>query len=243
MNNQELRNTLKSLYKQELGHTSQAKSIACPYPEGFSGRCRLSEFLAHALNCEACAHAIQGQEDALRKAPGSEGRVSNPVGTPAAPPWFLPAYTSGEVARICNVSLRQLQWWDRHDIVPAHHDGYQRWYYPEEVIEIGIISELRHKGFSLQQVRRVLRYLQQDTGKRLSQVYETTSELHLLTDGKTIYLEDAPNRIIDLLKSARQPMFLVCITDQLRRLTPPAIPPKSERTMARRTHAAGTRPR
>jgi hypothetical protein len=27
-------------------------------------------------------------------------------------------------------------------------------------------------------------------------------------DGKSIYLEDAPERIIDLLKDARQPMFL-----------------------------------
>ena len=42
--------------------------------------------------------------------------------------------------------------------------------------------------------------------------------MHLLTDGKTIYLEEAPDRIIDLLKNARQPMFLVCVTDQVRRL-------------------------
>ena len=44
------------------------------------------------------------------------------------------------------------------------------------------------------------------------------SELHLLTDGKSIYLEDKESRIIDLLKNARQPMFLVCVTDQARRL-------------------------
>jgi hypothetical protein len=31
-------------------------------------------------------------------------------------------------------------------------------------------------------------------------------------------LEEAPNRIIDLLKNGRQPMFLVCVTDQARRL-------------------------
>jgi len=40
----------------------------------------------------------------------------------------------------------------------------------------------------------------------------------LLTDGKSIYLEDAPNRIIDLLKNARQPMFLVCVSDQVKRM-------------------------
>jgi hypothetical protein len=32
-----------------------------------------------------------------------------------------------------------------------------------------------------------------------------------------VYLEDQPERIIDVMKAARQPMFLVCVTDQLRR--------------------------
>jgi hypothetical protein len=43
--------------------------------------------------------------------------------------------------------------------------------------------------------------------------------VHLLTDGKTVYMEDAPGRVIDILKNARQPMFLVCVTDQMKRLT------------------------
>ena len=56
------------------------------------------------------------------------------------------------------------------------------------------------------------------------------SEVHLLTDGKSIYLEESPERIIDLLKNARQPMFLVCVTDQVRRFTatPLRKPAKSE---------------
>jgi hypothetical protein len=43
--------------------------------------------------------------------------------------------------------------------------------------------------------------------------------LHLVTDGKSIYLEDQHDRIIDILKNARQPMFLVCVSDQARRLS------------------------
>ncbi len=45
------------------------------------------------------------------------------------------------------------------------------------------------------------------------------SDLHLVTDGKSIYLEDKNDRIIDILKNARQPMFLVCVSDQARRLS------------------------
>jgi DNA-binding transcriptional MerR regulator len=128
-------------------------------------------------------------------------------------------YNSTEVARICGVSLRQLQWWDERNVVSPRQDGHKRIYAPEEVVEISVIAELRRKGFSLQKIRRVLRFLQKDMGKRLSEALGASSEIHLLTDGKSIYLEEAPNRIINLLKNARQPMFLVCVTDQVKRLT------------------------
>jgi len=127
-------------------------------------------------------------------------------------------FNSTEVARICGVSLRQLQWWDERNVVSPKQDGHKRVYMPQEVVEISVIAELRRKGFSLQKIRRVLRFLQKDMGKRLSEALESSSEIHLLTDGKSIYLEEAPNRIIDLLKNARQPMFLVCVTDQVKRL-------------------------
>src|SRR5438309_5151094 len=128
-------------------------------------------------------------------------------------------FNSTEVARICGVSLRQLQWWDERNVVSPRQDGHKRIYMPEEVVEISVIAELRRKGFSLQKVRRVLRFLQKDMGKRLSEALASSADVHLLTDGKSIYLEEAPSRIIDLLKNARQPMFLVCVTDQVRRLT------------------------
>jgi len=127
-------------------------------------------------------------------------------------------YNSSEVARICGVSLRQLQWWDERSVVSPRQDGHKRIYMPEEVVEISVIAELRRKGFSLQKIRRVLRFLQKDMGKRLSEALSATSDVHLLTDGKSIYLEEAPNRILDLLKNARQPMFLVSVTDQVKRL-------------------------
>lgn len=127
-------------------------------------------------------------------------------------------YSSSEVATVADVSLRQLQWWDERKVVSPRHEGHRRVYYPAEVIEITVIAELRRKGFSLQKIRRVLRFLQREMGKRLADVMESNSNLHLVTDGKSIYLEDQHERIIDIIKNARQPMFLVCVTDQARRL-------------------------
>src|SRR3954454_11936594 len=139
-----------------------------------------------------------------------------------------PAFNSTDVAKIAQVSLRQLQWWDERKVVSPRHEGHKRVYLPEEVIEITVIAELRRKGFSLQKIRRVLRFLQREMGRKLADVFSSESHLHLLTDGKSIYLEDQQERIIDLLKNARQPMFLVCVTDQVKRLDD--IPKKPNRS-------------
>jgi len=160
-----------------------------------------------------------------------KGRKPRPASSPEAK-----GFNSTDVARNCGVSLRQLQWWDERNVVSPRQDGHKRIYMLEEVVEISVIAELRRKGFSLQKIRRVLRFLQKDMGKRLSDAIAASADVHLLTDGKSIYLEEAPNRIIDLLKNAKQPMFLVCVTDQVKRLGAMAErkPAKSETGVAAR---------
>lgn len=150
------------------------------------------------------------------------------------------SFTSADASRIAGVSLRQLQWWDEKKVVSPRHEGHKRVYSPEEVVEVTVIAELRRKGFSLQKIRRVLRFLQKEMDRRLSDVMSAASELHLVTDGKSIYLEDQNDRIIDIMKNARQPMFLVCVTDQVRRLSEPAKKPaKTEGGVAVRRARVG----
>src|SRR5205085_9310226 len=112
-----------------------------------------------------------------------KGRKPRPASSPEAV-----GYNSADVALICGVSLRQLQWWDERNVVSPRQDGHKRIYMTEEVVEISVIAELRRKGFSLQKIRRVLRFLQKDMGKRLSDALAASSDVHLLTDGKSIYL-------------------------------------------------------
>ena len=162
-------------------------------------------------------------------------RKSRPAPLPATG-----VYSSNEVARISGVSLRQLQWWDERNVVSPRHDGHKRVYLPGEVVEVTVIAELRRKGFSLQKIRRVLRYLQREMEKRFSDALNHDSDVHLLTDGKSIYLEDSSDRVIDILKNARQAMFLVCVSDQARRLDlPPRKPARSETAGAARKARAG----
>ena len=128
-------------------------------------------------------------------------------------------FTSHDVTRITGVTLRQLQWWDEQGVVsPAQH-GHRRLYQVHEVIEVSLITELRRKGISLQKIRRVLKFLQKELGKGLFESVRNGHEVHLLTDGKNLYLEDDHRRIVDILNDANQPMISVCVSDQIRRFS------------------------
>ena len=132
-------------------------------------------------------------------------------------------FTSKQVVAFTGISPRQLQWWDEQGIVSPQRQGRQRLYSLDDLAEVSIIWELRRKGFSLQRVRKVLRFLQREFGRRLVQTIHAEkqssgSDVHLLTDGTRIYVETSPQHVIDILKDSRQPIFTVCLTDAVRRI-------------------------
>jgi DNA-binding transcriptional MerR regulator len=122
------------------------------------------------------------------------------------------------VIRLTGITARQLQWWDERGIVVPAREGHRRLYSMEDLAEVAVICELRRKGFSLQRVRKVMRFLQREFSKRLAETVSGVSEYHLLTDGKTLYLETSPKQIIDILKNSRQPILDVCLTDTIRQV-------------------------
>jgi len=101
--------------------------------------------------------------------------------------------------------------------VPAR-EGHMRVYSLDDLAEVAVICELRERGFSLQKIRRVIRFLQKELGKRLMETVRAASEYHLLTDGRHIFLEDSAQGVVDLLKNARQPMLTICLSDTLERI-------------------------
>ena len=127
-------------------------------------------------------------------------------------------FTSREVVSLTGITPRQLQWWDERHIVVPSREGHRRLYSMEDLAEVAVICELRRRGFSLQRVRKVMRFLQREFGKRLAETVSGASEYHLLTDGKTLYLETSPRQIVDILKNARQPMLTVCLSDTVRQV-------------------------
>jgi DNA-binding transcriptional MerR regulator len=127
-------------------------------------------------------------------------------------------FTSRDVVELTGITPRQLQWWDERGIVVPTREGHRRLYSFEDLSEVAVICQLRRKGFSLQRVRKVIRFLQKEFSKRLAQTVTGTSDYHLLTDGNSLYLETSPQQIVDILKNSRQPMLAICLSDTVRQV-------------------------
>ncbi len=127
-------------------------------------------------------------------------------------------FTSREVIALTGITARQLQWWDERGVVKPDREGHRRLYSLNQLTEMAVICELRRKGFSLQGVRKVMRFLDREFHKNLSEIVDRASEMHLLTDGKHLYLETSARQIVDVLKNSAQPILGVCLSDAVRQV-------------------------
>jgi DNA-binding transcriptional MerR regulator len=127
-------------------------------------------------------------------------------------------FTSQDVIGLTGITPRQLQWWDERGVVKPERQGHRRLYSMNHLTEIAVICELRRKGFSLQGVRKVMRFLERELGKGLADIVSRTSDCHLLTDGTHLYLETSARQIVDILKNSDQPILGVCLSDAVRQV-------------------------
>lgn len=127
-------------------------------------------------------------------------------------------FPSQEVIALTGITARQLQWWDERGVVKPERDGHRRLYSLENLTALAVILELRRKGFSLQKVRKVMRFLRHELGKGLAEIVDRSSDVHLLTDGRNLYLETSARQIVDILKNSSQPILGVCLSDAVRQV-------------------------
>ena len=145
-------------------------------------------------------------------------------------------FTSNEVVALTGITGRQLQWWDERGVVKPAREGHRRLYSIQHLTEVAVICELRRKGFSLQGVRKVMRFLEREFGKGLSEIVDRGSELHLLTDGTHLYLETSPQQIVDILKNSAQPILGVCLSDAVRQVRAGVVSGKSNTSVTSRDY-------
>ena len=127
-------------------------------------------------------------------------------------------FSSNDVIALTGITARQLQWWDERGVVVPSREGHRRVYSWDELVTVAVICQLRRRGFSLQRMRKVIAFLQKEFGTNLAASVSASSEYHLLTDGTRLYLRTSARQVVDLLKNAQQPMFDICLSDEVRRV-------------------------
>ena len=147
-------------------------------------------------------------------------------------------FSSQDVIALTGVTARQLQWWDERGVVKPERQGHRRLYSMQNLTEITVICELRRKGFPLQGVRKVMRFLDREFGKGLAEIVGRNSDVHLLTDGKNLYLETSARQIVDILKNSSQPILGICLSDAVRQVRAEVVARKASTSV---TSSAGRR--
>ena len=126
-------------------------------------------------------------------------------------------YSSREVAALTGLTARQLQIWDASGLlppaIPPHRTaagGYtERRYTPIELFELLVLADLRRRGFSVQQLHKILRVLREQFGQRLFDATGGGGSVQLLTDGREIYARSSNGAVFNLLKTPAQPLLVV----------------------------------
>jgi DNA-binding transcriptional MerR regulator len=110
------------------------------------------------------------------------------------------SFTIQEVSRIVGASRRRLAYWDKTGLLSPSlkidsSKGLCRLYSVQDIIDIKIILRLRQSSLSLQRIRSGFRFVKKSA--------ETLASSVILTDGKTIYMYQDDNLLVDTLKNGQ----------------------------------------
>lgn len=150
-------------------------------------------------------------------------------------------YTSREVAGLTGLTARQLQWWDSRRLftaaVATHRTeagGFtERRYTPLDVLELQVLADLRRRGYSIPQLRRLLSTLRDVFGVRLYEAIGDGGPMTLFIGGNQLYVRMDDGRVFNL-EHPTQPLLMV--GEEL------AMRPVMARARKRRTRAIVRKP-
>jgi len=94
-------------------------------------------------------------------------------------------FSRDEVQRILGLSPKQLDYWDRLELVSSRKDQGNRFYDFRDLIALRTVKKLIETGVPASRLRRALAALRE----KLSQVEAPLTELRVLSDGKDVIVE------------------------------------------------------
>ena len=133
------------------------------------------------------------------------------------------SFKTSEVARIAEVSLRQLQIWEEKKVALASRRGRARAYDATQAIFVVVFAELRRRGLSFQRLQRVARELRQLLVDQRVADIDCHRQVFLLTDGRHVQFADSPNKTCELVSNFFRPVLCVNVSDCLQRIHNAAV--------------------
>ncbi len=132
-------------------------------------------------------------------------------------------FRTSELARIAEVSLRQLQVWEEKRVAVASRCGRVRIYDATQAIFVVVCAELRRRGLSFQRLKRVAGELRQILADHRVTEMAVHREAFLLTDGRRVQFADSPNKTCDLVSNLFRPIVCVNVSTCLQRIQNAAV--------------------
>jgi len=123
---------------------------------------------------------------AIHRTAGYHGKGS-PFDGSATEERLVDGFKTQQVAELTGVNRKTLQYWDRSGFLsptldPAQGTGTRRLYSFHDVVAVRVAHQFRSRGISLQGLRRVVSFLQNQQGSDCP-----LAEAYLVTDGKDVY--------------------------------------------------------
>jgi len=127
-------------------------------------------------------------------------------------------FRTAEVAKLADVSLRQLQVWEEKRVAVASRSGRVRLYTSSQALFVIVVAELRRRGLSFQRLRRLSVVLRQMLSDHGIDQRRSSPSAFILTDGRQIQFADSPNKTCELVSNFSRPIVCLNLADCLDRI-------------------------
>ncbi len=124
-------------------------------------------------------------------------------------------YRGPAVCKIVGISYRQLDYWDRTELVKpsvrkAEGSGSQRLYSFEDIVRLRVVKRMLDAGVELKKVRRAV--------DQLRSMGRSLNDATLVSDGTTVLLLDDDEQVLDLVRRGQAVLALALdpVVDELR---------------------------
>jgi DNA-binding transcriptional MerR regulator len=127
-------------------------------------------------------------------------------------------FSTQEVTRLTGATARQLQWWDEISLVVPAREANRRAYFPEQILDVQLMLELRRSHLPLETAQRVLRSFHGKAMPHLAEVARSRQKHFLLVNESGQWIVHSAEALMEQVARVAQPIYVISLREVLGRL-------------------------